>query len=74
MGDNLRDFSDLYGDRKDDLGAKAVEDTKADFGTKFIVFPNPMYGEWEKAIYKNDYKKSPQVKDSLRRAVLMDKR
>lgn len=74
MGDNLRDFSEIYSNRGDDFGAKAVDDTKADFGSKFIIFPNPMYGEWERAIYKNDYRKTNRQKDSLRRDVLRDAR
>ncbi len=74
LGDNLRDFSEIYSNRSNDFGAKAVDDTKAEFGTKFIIFPNPMYGEWEKAMYNNDYKISTQKKDSLRRAVLNDER
>jgi predicted secreted acid phosphatase len=24
------------------------------FGTRFIVLPNPMYGDWEKLLYQGD--------------------
>ncbi len=72
LGDNLRDFSEDYGQRGDDYGAAVVNDTKNLFGTKFIVFPNPMYGEWEKAIYKNDYSKSDEEKAKLRKEALQD--
>ena len=28
------------------------ENMKKRLGNKYIVFPNPMYGNWEKALYK----------------------
>jgi 5'-nucleotidase (lipoprotein e(P4) family) len=43
IGDNIRDFPDLDQDLRgrDD---KAFED----FGSRFFILPNPMYGSWEK--------------------------
>ncbi|MBG9584452.1 hypothetical protein ABE42_35920 [Bacillus thuringiensis] len=38
--------------------------------TKFIVFPNPMYGDWEAALYQYDFKKSDTEKDKLRKDAL----
>src|SRR5215213_1324297 len=53
VGDNLNDFND-------DFSGKSIADRKAqvdreqsDFGTQFIVVPNPMYGDWEDTIYGN---------------------
>ena len=34
------------------------------FGEKCIVFPNPMYGDWEAALYQYDFKKSDAEKKS----------
>ncbi len=70
VGDNLTDFSEMYAKRSDDMAFGLVDENKADFGTKFIVLPNPMYGEWEKAMYKNSYKWSENQKDSLRKSNL----
>jgi len=53
MGDNLEDFSDLFAPVSIKARAEAVDQAKALFGTKFIVLPNPMYGDWEKAIVEN---------------------
>jgi 5'-nucleotidase (lipoprotein e(P4) family) len=42
LGDNIRDFPGLgqeLGDREDEAFA--------DFGTRFFILPNPMYGSWE---------------------------
>ena len=52
-GDNLSDFSNVfYREGKDTK--EQVDAAKLLFGTKFIVLPNPMYGDWEKLIYKGD--------------------
>lgn len=67
LGDNLKDFSDIFARRGSDFGFAVVDSLKNQFGQKFIVFPNPMYGEWEKAVYKNSFDWSEAQKDSLRR-------
>lgn len=52
-GDNLSDFSNVfYREGKDTK--EEVDAAKALFGTKFIVLPNPMYGDWEKPLYTGD--------------------
>ncbi len=71
LGDNLRDFSEIFGKRaKADLGASVVKENKALFGTKYIVFPNPTYGEWEKAMYNNSFKWTEKQRDSLRKELI----
>lgn len=70
IGDNLADFNELFEERGEDLGASQVEKNKEKFGTEFIILPNPMYGDWEKAIYKNKFEWSDFQKDSLRRVAL----
>ena len=50
-GDNLSDFSNVfYREGKDTK--EQVDAHQHLFGTKFIVLPNPMYGDWEKLLYK----------------------
>ncbi len=53
FGDNLNDFEEFS---KKDLTERLnkVEELQAEFGAKFIVFPNPMYGSFESAIYGPD--------------------
>jgi predicted secreted acid phosphatase len=70
MGDNLNDFlTDFAG-----LGVEerfAVTDSyMADFGSKFIVMPNPMYGEWELALFDYDFSSTSADKDAARKALL----
>lgn len=66
VGDNLEDFSDSFSPT---LGvaarAAAVDQVKADWGEKFIILPNPMYGDWEKTIYKYDKTLSSEEKFEL---------
>ncbi|MEN8122909.1 MAG: 5'-nucleotidase, lipoprotein e(P4) family [Bacteroidota bacterium] len=71
IGDNLTDFSEIFANRGDDMGKKVVQKNKDLFGTKYIIMPNPMYGEWTKAIYKNSYKWTPGQLDSLRKAMIV---
>jgi len=71
IGDNLTDMSQKFADRnKETMGKEIVEQNKALIGEKYIVMPNPMYGEWEKAIYNNSRKWSDAQKDSLRKLVI----
>jgi len=61
IGDNLNDFSEMFEDRKTNNGKASVERNSEDFGRKFIVLPNPMYGAWEKPLY--DYREGLTEKE-----------
>ena len=70
MGDNAGDFPlDTYGKLIDERN-KIFDEHKKDFGIKFIVLPNPIYGSWESAIAKNYGKMSPEEKLTARRSIL----
>jgi len=51
IGDNLNDLSEVFENRGVDWGVSVTEQNRKEFGNRFIVLPNPMYGEWEKNIY-----------------------
>ena len=54
MGDDLNDFSDVFENSKTvDSRVAAADRYKDQFGKRFIMLPNPMYGNWESAIYGN---------------------
>jgi len=63
FGDNLSDFSDAF-DGKLSVQERfnSVEKLKKEFGTRFIVLPNPMYGDWEGAVYNGDYSLTDSIK------------
>jgi 5'-nucleotidase (lipoprotein e(P4) family) len=67
LGDNLSDFTSLF-DRQGTVRRNVLVDSlKSEFGSKFIVFPNPMYGDWEsKGIYEGRYDWRPEQADSIR--------
>lgn len=70
VGDNLNDFSsDFHVDTIEESHA-AVEKNKNLFGTKFIVLPNPSYGDWEGKVYKGNWGASPAEKSQMRKDVL----
>ncbi len=68
LGDNLSDFSTLFDRQSTNRRNELVDSLKSSFGSRFIIFPNPMYGDWEsKGIYEGRYDWSPQQMDSIRR-------
>jgi 5'-nucleotidase (lipoprotein e(P4) family) len=73
MGDNLNDFSDVFENAKTIAARASVTDqNKTKFGSRFIVLPNPMYGDWENAIYDYNFKLSEKEKAAKRRAALKE--
>lgn len=71
MGDNLNDFDNLFRGKGLDDRASAVDQVKDQFGSAFIVLPNPMYGDWEGGVYDNNWKLSPAEKSKARKASLI---
>lgn len=72
MGDNLNDFSDVF-EGKDPAGRLAeVEKLAAEFGRRFIVLPNPLYGDFEDSIYRYNRGLPESEKDALRKGALRD--
>lgn len=71
MGDNLNDFAEVFEKSKTvESRLSAVEQNKNQFGTRFIVLPNPMYGDWENAIYDYNNKLNEAEKDAKRKSAL----
>ncbi len=50
-GDNLSDFANVFY-REGKNTTEQVDLAQQLFGTRFIVLPNPMYGDWEKQFYQ----------------------
>jgi 5'-nucleotidase (lipoprotein e(P4) family) len=70
VGDNLNDFTD-------DFASKSIADRKAqvdhdvtEFGSRFIVIPNPMYGDWEYSINGNKSNLTESERQANRRAAM----
>ena len=72
FGDSLADFTADFDGKHSSLERKDVVDKmKREFGTRFIVLPNPMYGDWEGAIYDNNYVMADSLKKVKRYKSLM---
>ena len=70
IGDNLADFSQAFdkktiSERQENTGQLAAE-----FGRRFILLPNPVYGDWETSLYQYNGKFTMAQKDSIVRAAV----
>ena len=70
VGDNLNDFSDHFSGKSIAERATQVDRERTEFGTRFIVVPNPMYGDWESSVYENKSGLTDAEKRSYRRRAL----
>ena len=69
IGDNLADFSSLFDKKNETERMRNTDISTKDFGSRFIVIPNPVYGDWESSLYKfNKYTQTQ--KDSVIRSVM----
>ena len=68
LGDNLGDFSDLFDKRSEEVRMDNTNKVAPLFGSKFIVLPNPVYGDWESVLYRYNYNYSLRQKDSVIRS------
>lgn len=66
LGDNLGDFEGLFDDRGENYGKSQVAQHSQQFGRKFIVFPNPIYGSWVRAAFRDGMPGEREVLDQLR--------
>ena len=68
IGDNLSDFSYAFEKRSGERRNRSTDSLKDYFGNKFIVLPNPIYGDWEtQGIFEGKHDWTEFQKDSLRR-------
>src|SRR5205807_1587292 len=73
MGDDLNDFDEVF--EKSKTIASRIEATdrnRSQFGTHFIVLPNPMYGNWANSLYEYNFKLTEHQKAEKRRGLLKD--
>ena len=70
MGDNAGDLPIGTSGKSQTERNQIVDVHKKDFGTKYIVFPNPVYGAWVSAIAKNYLTMTPEQRDEVNRDFL----
>ena len=52
IGDTLLDLHTDFDGKSMEERSKMVDQHRQDFGKRFIVLPNPMYGDWENILPK----------------------
>jgi len=67
IGDNLNDFSEIFERKNITDRFELTDKMKKEFGNRFIVLPNAMYGEWEGALYEYNYNQGESAKSSIRK-------
>lgn len=67
MGDNLNDFLSVFAKKSVADRFAETDKIKDMWGKKFIMLPNPTYGDWEGAIYNGNWGASPAEKDQMRK-------
>jgi 5'-nucleotidase (lipoprotein e(P4) family) len=60
IGDNLNDFNDDFEKTTGGARMELTNMLKKSFAEKYIVLPNPMYGEWESELYKKEMSENEQ--------------
>lgn len=70
IGDNLDDFTSAFEKKSVADRFAEVEKVREEFGKKFIVLPNAMYGTWENAIY--EYGRLTEAQKAEKRAAALE--
>jgi len=65
IGDNLNDFSEVFEKKSVPERFEITDSLKLEFGNRFIVLPNAMYGDWESAIFNYKYPANPDEKTEI---------
>jgi 5'-nucleotidase (lipoprotein e(P4) family) len=67
MGDNLSDFSAVFDKKPYEERLQSAQQLTAQFGNRFIVLPNPIYGDWESALYQYKQLTATQKDSTVRK-------
>lgn len=68
LGDNINDFAAFDGESVQKRN-EGVDQNRMKFGQNYIIFPNPMNGDWEQALY-NYQMKTDEEKQKIRESYL----
>ena len=72
LGDNLADLHSLFDKKSVAERNNNVDQLSGEFGIRYIVLPNPIYGDWESALYQYNHKLSTAQKDSILRGAVRE--
>lgn len=72
IGDNLNDFADVFEKKNVEDRFAETDKWRDAWGSRFIVLPNPGYGDWEGALFDYNWSLSIEEKNKIRKAALRD--
>ena len=70
LGDNANDLPIGTWHQGQAARNALVDQNKAGFGTRFVAFPNPVYGNWEDALASGYSGMTPEQRNAARKAAL----
>lgn len=70
VGDQLTDFASDFNKQPSAERSALVKRFSEKFGERWIMLPNPMYGDWEASLYGYEFKLSSGEKIARKRAAL----
>jgi 5'-nucleotidase (lipoprotein e(P4) family) len=65
LGDNLNDFLQVFEKKSSHDRIVDVDKLRTEWGKRFIVLPNAVYGEWENALYEYQRNLTPVQKEKM---------
>ncbi len=71
VGDNLTDFSQYFAYKEGESRSNKITEQKDLLGNKYIILPNPMYGEWERSFFKETKTLNQEQKLKFRHSTLL---
>lgn len=70
VGDNLNDFDSVFEGKSPSERGEIVGALKHEIGKKFIILPNPLYGDWEGSLYHYNFRADENEKHRIRKESL----
>ncbi len=70
IDDNLNDFGKATYHKDQSQRQQFASNNRSKFGTRFIVLPNPMYGDWEGALAPDYFRLNPKQQVQARENAL----
>jgi 5'-nucleotidase (lipoprotein e(P4) family) len=67
IGDNVNDFAEVFESKSVEDRSRVTDSLHFEFGRRFIVLPNAMYGEWEGTLYSYNFAISDSAKMAIRK-------
>ena len=73
IGDNLRDFDEIFKERSKEYGKGTVREELQNMLPQYIILPNPMYGQWQRIFsYPAEATEAERAKAKIQQAQPQD--